>query len=58
MDYAFIYVFGDENKDKLIDLGFQLLKSDEKEHVYIFENNGTVIDDKGLVFAFSNTLTF
>ena len=35
MDYAFIYVFGDENKDKLIDLGFQLLKSDEKEHVYI-----------------------
>lgn len=58
MGYSFVYVFSDEDKDKLLSRGYQLLKSDEKEHVYIFENSGEKFDEDGIEFAFSNTLTF
>lgn len=58
MGFAFVYVFNDYSRDKLLELGYQLLKSNEDEHVYIFENDGIAFDDADLVFAFSNTLTF
>lgn len=59
MGYSFVYVFSDKDRDELISRGFQLLKSDENEHVYIFDLDGAKFDDEqGIVFALSNTLSF
>lgn len=57
--YKFIYVFTKEMSDVLVTLGFSLVKSDEKNKIYIFENN----PEKEFTFSkkdfvFSNTLTF
>lgn len=57
--YKFIYVFTKETSDELVTQGFNLVKSDEKNKVYVFENN----PKKQLTFSkkdfvFSNTLTF
>lgn len=57
--YKFIYVFTKETSDALIAQGFNLVKSDEKNNVYVFENNPTLkfaFSKKD--FVFSNTLTF
>lgn len=57
--YKFIYVFTKEISDSLVAQGFDLVKSDEKNNVYIFENNPKlrlVFSKKD--FALSNTLTF
>ena len=57
--YKFIYVFTKETSDELVTQGFNLVKSDEKNKVYVFENNPKkqfTFSKKD--FAFSNTLTF
>lgn len=37
--YKFIYVFTKETSDELVTQGFNLVKSDKKNKVYVFENN-------------------
>lgn len=57
--YKFIYVFVKEASDALIERGFNLVKSDEKNKVYVFENNPNLkFTFSKKDFVFSNTLTF
>lgn len=55
----FIYVFTKESFEKLSSCGYVLLKADEKNYIYVFENK---CDEKfsmtGVEFVLSNTLTF
>lgn len=55
----FIYVFDEETKDKMVDLGYELLKESEdgKEFVFCIDNNFTYsLSDKKYVI--SDVLTF
>ena len=45
----FIYVFDPARKDELLKAGFVLLKSDEKNRVFIFKA------DNSIAFALDNT---
>lgn len=55
----FIIVFSEREKDALIELGYILMKSDERNHIYTFENNGELQFDKSKIYAaYSNILTF
>lgn len=55
----FIYVFTKEAFDKLITDGYTLLKADNENLIFVFENSGSLkfglTDDE---FVFSSTLTF
>lgn len=56
---AFIYVFSQEDKDKLINLGYQLLKSDESNNMFVFANeNRAVFSLDNIEYVESNILTF
>jgi len=59
VDIMFIYVFDEETKDKMIALGYELLKESEdgKEFVFCINNNFTysLSDEKYVV---SDVLTF
>lgn len=55
----FIYVFTESDRDRLLSLGFTILKADESTDIYVFVNNGQqkfTVDD--MKFALSDTLTF
>lgn len=55
----FIYVFTKSDRDRLLSLGFTILKADESTDIYVFVNNGQqkfTVDD--MKFALSDTLTF
>jgi len=55
----FIYVFSSEARDKLIQLGYALLKHDKRNNIFIFENNPELkFTSKNIEFALSDTLTF
>ena len=56
----FIYVFDDVVKDELMSRGFVLLKSDERNQIYVFRNdsNQQLFDLNENTFALSDTLTF
>ena len=57
--YNFIYVFTKSDRDRLLSLGFTILKADESTDIYVFVNNGQqkfTVDD--MKFALSDTLTF
>lgn len=56
---SFIYVFSDEGRDILLSRRYELLKSDELNHIHVFINK----DEQnfacdGVPYALSNTLTF
>lgn len=55
----FIYVFSDEGRDVLLSRQYELLKSDETKHIYIFVNK---VEQKfscdGVPFVLADTLTF
>lgn len=55
----FIYVIGEATRDRLVDMGYCLLKEDRAKHIYVFLNqenqNFSCTDIK---FAMSDTLTF
>lgn len=56
---GFIYIFSDKGRDILLARRYELLKSDESKHIYVFVNK----DDQnfacdGVPYALSNTLTF
>lgn len=55
----FIYVFDADAKNKLLEMQFMMLKSDDKNNVYIFvndDNKNFVVDD--IPYVISDTLTF
>lgn len=55
----FIYVFTKDAFDKLSESGYQLLKADKINSIYVFENKQNVkfaLADKE--YLFSDTLTF
>ena len=58
---AFIYVSGEDNRDLFLSQGFNLIKSDDVNKLYVFiKPDNLQIDfaiDKSQL-AFSNTLTF
>lgn len=55
----FLYVFSEKERDKLLALHFNLLKSDESKHMYVFENRSELHFNLGTVDAVpSDTLTF
>lgn len=56
---GFIYVFSDEGRDVLLSRRYELLKSDNAKHIYVFVNK----DDQnfacdGVPYVLSDTLTF
>ena len=55
----FVYVMGRSACDELLAKGYRLLKSDDKNGVYTFENNKKLTFELAQVrAAASNTLTF
>ena len=55
----FLYVFSEDDRDGLLARGYTLLKSDEKNEVYVFANQTEMsfcIAD--ISFVRSDTLTF
>lgn len=57
--HGFIYVFSDEGRDILLSQQYELLKSDNIRHIYVFVNkdNRNFACD-GVPYALSDTLTF
>lgn len=55
----FIYVFSTQDRDKLLSKNYNLLKSDERNNIYVFENNNQLVfDNADMKFVFSDMLTF
>ncbi len=54
----FAYVYSEDARDKLLMRGYELLKSDEYNHIYVFANDRAVFDSSELSVLFSDTLTF
>lgn len=59
MTEKFVYVFSRAARDKLLAAGFQLIKFDERNETYVFENNTALSFSLNDISAIkSNTLTF
>lgn len=57
--HAFIYVFSTEDRDKLIAMGYKLLKANDVSGQYIFTSNGNyVFSDSEIKYVMSDVLTF
>lgn len=55
----FLYVFSKDNRDLLIAAGYTLLKSDDKNDLYVFVNQANLIFDLADIYIVrSNVLTF
>lgn len=61
----FIYVMNATDKEKMIALGYTLIKGDERNNVYIFSNKDTVtfsdetdIEKAGIRHVMSNVIAF
>lgn len=55
----FIYVFSLDDKETLLTKGYNLLKSDELNHIYIFENKSDFcFSENNMKFVYSDVLTF
>lgn len=61
----FIYVMKQEDKDKLVELGYQLLKEAPGNSVWVFRASDTMafgrteeLDDTGVSYVLSDVLTF
>lgn len=55
----FLYVMDTEIRDKLINLGYELLKSNPTKTVWVFVNNQTLsFDALDIPCVVSDTLTF
>lgn len=54
----FLYVLSEEGRDWLVEHGYNLLKSDDRRHVYVFENsNKENFAALPIDAVFSDTLT-
>lgn len=58
MNCSFIYVFSTEDRDKLLEKSYTILKADEKNNIYVFEHSDDEFEELGVTFVLSNTLTF
>lgn len=59
MTGKFIYVFDADARDKLLASGYQLLKTDESQEIYVFENTAELnFASSDFLFILSDTLTF
>ena len=60
--YKFIKVFSENDKEKMIHLGHELLSSDDKSHVYVFINDNRIQNefqiDGAMELVMTDTLTF
>lgn len=57
--YKFLYVHNSESRDKLLAIGYHLIKSDETHSTYIFENQENMkFSLKDIDVVPSNTLTY
>lgn len=61
----FIYVMSNEDKDKLINMGYNLLKEDANNNLYVFQNKDVTtfacedeLDAAEIRFVLTNILTF
>ena len=61
----FIYVMSEQDKDKMISLGYMMMKEDTRNHIWVFKARDTEkfssneeISKAGIHFILSNTLTF
>lgn len=55
----FLYVFDSESRDALIAAGFQLMKSDKKNSLYVFANRmDMAFELADISFVRSDILTF
>lgn len=59
----FIYVFGEMERDKLLEAGYQMLKEDKTQSLFIFLNKNQLefsADDilSDMTYVRTNTLTF
>jgi len=55
----FIYVIGNDARDKMIARGYQLFKSNENSGVFVFLNNNTEnFAELDIPCVFSSVLTF
>lgn len=55
----FLYVFSKDNRDLLIAAGYTLLKSDDKNDLYVFVNQANMtFDIVDMSFVRSDILTF
>lgn len=55
----FIYVFDAKNRDTLLKLGYELMVSDDKKNVFIFENSDILkFNRSDIVAAESDILVF
>ena len=55
----FIYVFGEQERDKLLAMKYEMIKCDKDKHMYIFLNKQRFDFAVGdIKYALSDTLTF
>ncbi len=55
----FIYVFSNDSRDKLLSAGFHMLKEDEKQEIFVFENPVNLkFAMPDVSYILSDTLTF
>ncbi len=55
----FIYVTDKKSKDKLVKLGYELLKGNDKTGVWVFKNRtDKQFDSSEISYVVSDTLTF
>lgn len=55
----FIYTIGEANSDKLLSLGFKLLKYDKHAGVFVFANDEVIaLPSTGIAYSMSDTMIF
>lgn len=61
----FVYVMKKEDKDKMIAMGYSLIKEDKRNNIWVFENKDVVtfasedeITNAGVSYVLSDMLTF
>lgn len=62
---AFVYVMSEDDRDKLIELGYKLVRSDDVNKVFVFENKPELVFECGehpleaqkISFILSSSLT-
>ncbi len=61
----FIYVMSAKDKDKMLSLGYSLVREDTRNSMWVFQNKDTTtfacedeISGAGIKFVLSSTLTF
>lgn len=61
----FVYVMTADDRDKMLEMGYSLMKEDKRNHIWVFENKDVMTfdhEDKiagaGIAFVLSDMLTF